>query len=427
MRGREFFMKDAYSFDADDEGAAASYRRMFDAYCRVFRRMGLDFRAVEADTGNIGGSSSHEFMVIADSGEDSIASCAACGYAANVEKAEVLPPAAAEPPASADPPRRVETPGKRTIEEVTSFLGVDAASMIKALVFESDLGDAVVLVAGPYEANEAKVKNALGADWVRLASEERVREVTGAPSGFAGPVGLPGKATLLADASVAAIASGVAGANERDAHLSGVVPGIHFVPDRSADLRMVTADDPCPRCGAPLRLSRGIEVGHVFRLGTKYSRALKATFLDAQGKEQLLVMGCYGIGVGRTAAAAIEQHHDDDGIVWPVSIAPFEAVVVPVNAKHEGIMGEASRIGEELSAAGVEVLLDDRDERPGIKFKDADLAGVPARVTLGEKNFEAGFAEVRDRRSGETERVPLAEAASRVRALLAERWKECTP
>jgi prolyl-tRNA synthetase len=427
MRGREFFMKDAYSFDADDEGAAESYRRMYDAYCRIFRRMGLDFRAVEADTGNIGGSSSHEFMVIADSGEDSIASCSACAYAANVEKAEAPASAAVAPPAELPPARRVDTPGKRTIEEVSAFLGVSPSVMIKTLVFESDLGDVLVLVAGSFEVNEAKVKNVLGAEWIRLASEERVREVTGAPSGFAGPVGLPGKASVLADHSVAAIPLGVTGANGRDLHLVDVAPGRDFVPDRYADLRMVTADDPCPRCGAPLRLSRGIEVGHVFRLGTKYSKALKATFLDAQGKEQVLVMGCYGIGVGRTAAAAIEQHHDDDGIVWPVSIAPFEVYVVPVNAKHEGIMAEASRIGEELSAGGAEVLLDDRDERPGIKFKDADLSGIPVRVTLGEKNFEAGFAEVRDRRGGETERVPLAEVAARVRALLAERWKECTP
>jgi prolyl-tRNA synthetase len=240
-------------------------------------------------------------------------------------------------------------------------------------------------------------------------------------------VALPGKAAILADHSVASIARAVTGANERDAHLADVVPGRDFTPERYADLRMVTAEDPCPRCGGELRLSRGIEVGHVFRLGTKYSKALKATFLDASGKEQLLVMGCYGIGVGRTAAAAIEQHHDDDGIVWPVSIAPFEVYVVPVNVKHEGISAEAARIGEELSAAGVEVLLDDRDERPGIKFKDGDLSGIPVRVVLGEKNFEAGFAELRDRKGGETERVPLADVSARVRAILSDRWKECTP
>ena len=426
MRGREFFMKDAYSFDADEAGATESYRKMYEAYCRIFRRMGLEFRAVEADTGAIGGSSSHEFMVIADSGEDAIVSCGSCEYAANVEKAECAPPAGGPFPGGVPgAPRKVSTPGKRPIGEVAEYLGIDPGVLIKTLVFESDKGDVAVLVSGRHEVNEVKVKNLLGADGVRLAPEERVRALTGAPSGYAGPVGLSMR--ILADHSVRRIVAGATGANEKDAHLVDVVPGRDFSPEAYADLRMVAEEDRCPRCGGAIRFSRGIEVGHVFRLGTKYSTALSATFLDAAGKERPVVMGCYGIGVGRTAAAAIEQHNDADGILWPISIAPFEAVVVPVNMKHEGLAREAERAGEELSGRGIEVLLDDRDERPGIKFKDADLCGVPLRVTFGEKNFAAGFAEIRDRRSGETGRVEISRIVDTVAAAVEAKKKECAP
>ena len=426
MRGREFFMKDAYSFDADEEGAAGSYRKMYDAYCRIFRRMGLAFRAVEADTGAIGGRSSHEFMVIADSGEDAIVSCGACEYSANVEKAECGPdgsvPAATPAPG---PPRKVPTPGKRTIGEVSAFLGIPPGLFFKTLLFETDKGDVAVVLSGKHEVNEVKVKNRLGADWVKLAGEERVREITGAPSGYAGPVGL--SVRVLADHSVRGIASGATGANEKDAHLVDVVPGRDFLPESYADLRLVEEGDRCPRCSGPIRFSRGIEVGHVFRLGTKYSVALSATYLDAFGKEQPIVMGCYGIGVGRTAAAAIEQHHDDDGIVWPISIAPFEACVLPVNTKNDGLVKEAERVGEELSARGIEVLFDDRDERAGIKFKDADLVGIPLRVTFGEKNYEAGCAEIRDRKTGRTDRVEISEVVARVCTAAQEKKKECAP
>ncbi|MCL5884589.1 MAG: proline--tRNA ligase [Deltaproteobacteria bacterium] len=432
MRGREFFMKDAYSFDAGDEEAAESYRKMFEAYCRVFRRMGLAFRAVEADPGAIGGSSSHEFMVIADSGEDAIVSCEACDYAANVEKAE-CPPSEARvfeaqgrgTRAKEGAPLKVATPGKRTIGEVSAFLGIDPRLLIKTLVFESDKGEVAVLVSGAHEVNEVKVKNLLGADWVRLAPEERVVTLTGAPSGYAGPVGLGMR--VLADHAVRGIAAGATGANEKDAHLVDVVPGRDFVPEAYADLRLVAPGDRCPRCAGSLRFSRGIEVGHVFRLGTKYSKAMSATCLDREGKEQVIVMGCYGIGVGRTASAAIEQNHDADGIIWPVSIAPFEVVVIPVTMKHAGIVAAAERLGDALTDRGVEVLLDDRDERPGIKFKDADLAGIPLRVTFGEKNFDAGFAEVRDRKTGETRRVEVAGVAEAVMAALEAKRKECEP
>ena len=426
MRGREFFMKDAYSFDADEEGAAGSYRKIFEAYSRIFRRMGLDFRAVEADTGAIGGSSSHEFMVIAESGEDAIVSCQSCHYSANVEKAE-CPPGEIGP--GADPatgsPRKVPTPGKRTIEEVSAFLGIPPGLLFKTLLFETDKGDVAVVLSGKHEVNEVKVKNRLGADWVKLAAEDRVRELTGAPSGYAGPVGL--SVRILADHSVRKIPSGATGANEKDAHLVDVVPGRDFSPESYADMRLVEEGDRCPRCPGFLRFSRGIEVGHVFRLGTKYSKALSATYLDAGGKEKPVVMGCYGIGVGRTAAAAIEQHHDADGIIWPISIAPFEVCVLPVNMKNDKLGKEAERVGEELSARGLEVLFDDREERPGIKFKDADLVGIPMRVTFGEKNFEASFAEIRDRRTGKTERVEISGVVDRVCAAVEEKRKECAP
>jgi len=430
MRGREFFMKDAYSFDADEEGAAESYRKMYDAYCRIFRRMGLDFRAVEADTGNIGGSSSHEFMVIADSGEDAIVSCVSCAYGANVEKAECLPP---EGEASAGEtarekeggPRKVSTPGMRTIGEVSAFLGIGPETLVKTLLFETSVGDVAVLVSGTHEVNEVKVKNHLGADFVRLAGEDRVREMTGAPSGFAGPVGL--SVRTIADLSVRSIRSGATGGNEKDVHLVDVVPGRDFRPQGYADLRMVREGDTCPRCGGTLRFSRGIEVGHVFRLGTKYSEAMRAVYLDEGGKERVTVMGCYGIGVGRTAAAAVEQNHDDDGIVWPISIAPFEVAVIPVNVKQADVMAAAERVAADLDERGVEVFLDDREDRPGIKFKDADLTGIPVRITLGEKNVAAGFGEIRDRKTGETVRIPMPELANAAFALVGKKKAECAP
>ena len=443
MRGREFFMKDAYSFDADEEGAAESYRKMYDAYCRIFRRMGLDFRAVEADTGSIGGSSSHEFMVIADSGEDAIVSCVSCSYGANVEKAECSPYSAPVPGATKGKPseapippmesggakegapRKVPTPGKRTIEEVSAFLAIDPSTLIKTLLFETSVGDVAVLVSGSHEVNEIKVKNHLGAEYVRLAGEERVREMTGAPSGFAGPVGL--SVRTIADHSVRSIASGATGANEKDVHFVDVVPGRDFMPEAYADLRVVREGDPCPRCGGTLRFSRGIEVGHVFRLGTKYSEAMRAVYLDEGGRERVTVMGCYGIGVGRTAAAAIEQNHDDDGIVWPISIAPFEVAVIPVNMKQVDVMAAAERVAADLDARGVEVFFDDREERPGIKFKDADLTGIPVRITLGEKNVAAGFGEIRDRKTGETLRIPLPDLANEAFALVGKKIAECAP
>jgi len=421
MRGREFIMKDAYSFDVDEAGADVAYDKMYQAYRRIFERCGLRFRAVEADTGNIGGSSSHEFMVLADSGEDAIVSCDSCEYAANVEKAE-LRDAGGDFPVPTQALTKVATPGQRTIEEVAGFLQVEPARLIKTLLLRTDGGETVaVLLRGDRELNDIKLCRLLGCNEVELADEETVRRVTGAPSGFAGPVGLKGR--ILADFEVRAMGDAVTGANEVDTHYTGVACGRDFTVETFADLREAVAGDFCPRCAGKLEVWRGIEVGHVFKLGTKYSQALGATFLDAQGQEQVIFMGCYGIGVGRTVAAAIEQNHDENGIVFPMPIAPFQVIVTMVNPNDAEVCAAAEKLYAELLERGIEVLLDDRDERPGSKFKDADLLGIPLRVTVGARGLKDGALEVQERRSGAREMLPLAEVAEavaeRVRGALA--------
>lgn len=412
MRGREFIMKDAYSFDIDDEGANRSYKAMYDAYTRIFSRTGLTFKAVEADTGAIGGSSSHEFMVIADSGEDEIVGCGKCDYAANVELAEVSESAPAKLDEDIPPIEEVHTPCMRTIEEVSSYLNAAPERMIKSLVFVA--GDEIVTVVarGDRTINEVKVKNFLGADWIELADDETVKRLTGASTGFAGPVGLSGK--ILADRSVLQIDNGITGANRDDYHYRNVRVGRDFVASSYGDFRVIDSGDACPKCGGEPVFSRGIEVGHIFKLGTKYSEAMNAVYLGKDGKEMAMVMGCYGIGVGRTVAAAVEQNHDDDGIIFPISIAPFDVIVVPLNMKREGVREAAEAIFGELTRAGKEVILDDREERPGIKFKDADLIGVPLRITLGEKKVARGKVELKNRRSGETKDVKIEDAVAMV-------------
>jgi len=418
MRGREFIMKDAYSFDVDGDAADLSYEKMYQAYRRIFERCGLRFRAVEADTGSIGGSSSHEFMVLADSGEDAIVSCTACEYAANVEKAESRPLEVTEH-ADPRPLERVATPGKRTIEEVSEFLGVHAASTIKTLVLLADGEPVVVLVRGDHELNEIKLKNALDCTELEMAGDEVVTKVTGAPVGFAGPVGL--KVRIVADLAVRAMKNSVTGANEQDMHLKNVNLERDFQIGKFADIRNVVHGDSCPRCESGiLEMWRGIEVGHVFKLGTKYSKALKASFLDADGKEQTIFMGCYGIGIGRTVAACIEQNHDENGIIFPIPIAPFHCIISALNMKEEPVREASELVYQELAAAGVEVLLDDRDERPGFKFKDADLIGIPLRIVVGSKNLANGNVELKDRKSGEVELLSIAEAVERVKVAVKE-------
>jgi prolyl-tRNA synthetase len=410
-------MKDGYSFHADYEDCRREYENMRQAYSRIFSRCGLTFRAVEADTGAIGGTMSHEFQVLAESGEDLIVSCDACDYAANVEKAEAAP-AAADGFEAAEL-AEVATPGVRTIEEVSEFLDAPPQRFIKTLIFFAD-GDAVAaLVCGDDQLSEAKLKTALGADLLRLAEDEEIERVTGGPQGFSGPVGL--QLRVVADKRVMATVGMITGANKADTHLTGVEQQRDFAATETADLRLARAGDRCVRCEAGvLREHRGIEVGQVFYLGKKYSAALAATFLDADGRDTAIEMGTYGIGVTRTLAAAIEQNHDDNGIIWPVAIAPYEVVIVPVKWNDEATREVAERLAEELESLDVEVLLDDRDERAGVKFNDADLIGIPYRVTIGPRGLKAGTVEVKARRDDEAAEIVIGEAAERIRTTVVE-------
>ena len=406
MRGREFSMKDAYSFDVDDAAAEKSYKDMYDAYVSIFRRCGFRFGVVEADSGQIGGSFSHEFMVLAETGEDIIISCGGCSYAANLERAEV---GIVDRALSAKKGlyKRVETPDKRKVEEVTAFLGVAAEQLVKTMIYATDQGIIGVLVRGDREINEVKLKNLLKLDFVELAGESVIEDVTGGPLGFSGPIGL--KIPLYADKDLMFMEDFVVGGNERDVHITGVNID-DFTVKGFYDVKTASAGDKCPRCGASLDATRGIEVGHIFKLGLKYSEAMKAVFLDKDGKEQYIVMGCYGIGVGRTVAAAIEQGNDENGMVLPAAIAPFEVDVLPVNTSHAESMELARSFYEELAAKGIDVILDDRDERPGVKFKDCDLIGIPVRLTVGERNLKEGLVEIKLRNEKESRKVPKDEA-----------------
>lgn len=419
MRAREFYMKDAYSFHTDEADLERYYQVMFEAYKRVCDRCGFKYRAVEATTGAIGGSFSHEFMVLADTGEEEIAWCE-CGYGANSEKAEfaiAAVSAAAPIPAS---PEEVHTPNLRSVEEVGKFMKADERSFIKTLIYVADETPVVVLVRGDYSVNEAKVQSVLGCGQIELASEAVIAAVTGAPVGFAGPVGLKQKVKIIADHSVAAIVDGISGANKQDYHISHIRMGRDFTPDIVADVRTVVRGDRCPKCSKELQFSRGIEVGHVFKLGLKYSKSMKANYLDAEGKENLMVMGCYGIGVSRIVAATIEQSHDDNGIIWPVGLAPYTVVVVPVNVADEQIRSTAEDIYRQLQAAGIDAIIDDRDERAGIKFKDADLIGIPYRITVGEKNLKNGNVEFKARweTNAQCKLVKAGEAVATLQAAL---------
>ena len=418
IRGREFLMKDGYSFHVDEAEAEACYGEMYAAYTRIFARCGLRFKVVEADSGPIGGSFSHEFMVLADTGEDLLASCTACDYAANLEKAEVLLTLANPQPAAAGEPELVATPGVRTVEELAAFLGVRPQQIVKTLIYETESGPVAVLIRGDHEVNEVKVKNLLGGTELTLAGPERVAALTGAAVGFAGPVGLT--LPLYADQAVAAINSVVTGANRDDYHFTGVNPYRDFNIMQVADLRTVTDQDPCPRCGKALAILRGIEVGHIFKLGLKYSQALRAVYLDADGFERFIYMGCYGIGVSRIVAAAIEQGHDDYGIIFPMALAPFQVGLVPISLNDEATRECVWGLHEEMTAAGLEVLLDDRDERPGVKFKDCDLLGIPLRVVVGPKTLNQQAAEVRVRGTQETILVPLKELANFLKARITQ-------
>lgn len=416
MRGREFIMKDAYSFDADETGARLSYQKMYDAYNRIFSRCGLTFRPVEADTGLIGGSSSHEFMVLADTGEETVVYSAMGSYAANVERAEVAPPGEADESALR-PLTAVDTPNRRTVEAVTEFLKVAPRQLVKTLLYTTDHEDVAVLVRGDHDVNVVKVKRLLGVTELELAGPERVQARTGAPVGFAGPVGLKG-IKILADQAVRTMRNFVVGANKSDTHFVDANVGRDFSVDLFGDLRNAKAGDLSPRGDGTLQVAKGIEVGHVFMLGTKYSLTMSATFLDAQGKEQPAVMGCYGIGVGRTAAAAIEQNHDAKGIIWPIPIAPFHVHLLPLS-QSQPVVDLAGRLYQALNEAGIEVLWDDRDERAGVKFNDADLIGAPLHLVLGDKSLARGEVELKQRKTGQTTRIAPDQVVAAIRDLLA--------
>jgi len=421
MRGREFLMKDAYSFHADAESLDETYRDMHDAYSRIIESCGLDYIVVEADTGAIGGSASHEFMVLAETGESAVVRCPGCGYAANVEKAAA---AALEPPNGEDEAMtelsEVATPGMTTIAQVAGHLAVPPSRLVKTLLYETAEGPVGVLIRGDREINEIKLGNLLDSPFLTLAGEDTVRSVTGAPVGFAGPVGLSKPLRLIADESVRALRNFVCGANKADAHLVGVNWGRDVEPDEWADVMLVQAQDGCPRCEQRLEQFRGIEVGHIFKLGTKYSQAMGCTYDDEKGETRPMIMGCYGLGIGRTVAAAIEQNHDADGIIWPLPLAPFQVLLVALNPDDEGVAEASERLYAELGAAGIEVLYDDRDGRPGVKFKDADLVGIPIRLVVGAKSLKDGKVEISARRDREKELLPAAEAVAAVKRRLEE-------
>jgi prolyl-tRNA synthetase len=413
VRTREFLMKDAYSFGTSVEQLAHSYDAMYEAYCRIYDRCGLPYVVVEAESGPIGGDSSHEFMVPCATGEDVVLQCPSCGYAANRERAEVgaIPRATPHEP-DAPPPAKVATPGKRTIEEISTFLKVKPEATAKLLVFLADEQPVGVLIRGDHEANESKIRRALQAKSLEPADAAQIQQATAAPMGFLGPIAC--QIPLLIDQSIAASTSIVTGGNEIDVHLKGVIPGRDFPLDRTGDFRHAAAGDPCPRCGNPMSQSAGMEIGHVFKLGTKYSVSMNATFLDEQGHAHPLIMGCYGIGVNRIIAGAVETCHDADGIIWPWSLAPYQAVVVPLQVNQPEVMAKAVEIAQALEMDGVDVLIDDRDLRPGPKFKDADLIGFPLRIVVGERGLKEGTVELKWRAQKDPRMVPLATAAQEI-------------
>lgn len=428
MRAREFLMYDGYSFDVDEKGLDDSYQKMADAYNRVFTRCGLKFKMVEAESGLIGGSYSHEFMVLAETGEETIVSCTHCPYAANIERAEFKRVESKGVLRNAGHLRllqKVLTPDQRTVEEVAKFLHVSSQDLVKTLIFETGQGCVAALVRGDHEISEKKLKAAFTIENLQLAREEIVEEITHAPKGFAGPIGL--SIPMIADLDIQSMVNFVTGANEKDAHLINVNIGRDFQISKFVDIRRFHPGDHCPQCGGETRLDKGIEVGHIFKLGTKYSQPMDATYLDEQGREKVIVMGTYGIGVGRTVAAAIEQSYDENGIIFPIPIAPFQVLILPVNMKIDLLKETAEELYQTLTKEAVEVLYDDREETPGVKFKDADLIGIPLRVTLGEKNLKKGLVEIKKRRTGEIFLVKKEEAVSKVKEMIVQEMQAVVP
>ncbi len=420
MRGREFIMKDGYSFDVDYENAEKAYKRMYDAYTRIFKRCGLSFRAVEADSGNIGGSHSHEFQVLAQTGEDRILSCSKCGYAANEEKAEVkrtVSVTSFSPDAATPPREEVYTPGQHSIDEVTTFLKAEPNQSIKTLVYLADGKPVVILMRGNDNLNEIKLQRVLDCEQLVMASDTAIEEVMGSKPGSLGPCGctLP----IYADLNVAMMHDCICGANHTDYHFIHVEPGRDFNVKAIEDLVLAQEGDACPHCGEPLQAFRGIEVGHVFLLGTKYSVPMGATYLDEKGDSHPCVMGCYGIGITRVLAAAIEQYNDENGINLPAAIAPYHVILAPLQLRSETILNTTEKIYDALQKAGIEVLYDDRDIRPGVKFKDDDLIGVPYRITIGEKNLANGKVEFKHRSDKDAQLIDVDQIVEFVKEKIA--------
>ena len=398
LRSKEFLMKDAYSFDIDTDSLNKSYQKMYDTYCRIFERCKLDYLAVEADSGAMGGDVSHEFMIPNENGEDVIVKCRNCDYSANMEKAESSP-IESKDDITLEELKEVSTPGMITIKEVSDFLGIEPDKMVKTLIYTYNSKSVAVLVRGDHDVNESKLAKVISGGEITLADEDAVVKLTNSPVGFAGPIGL--KTQVIADQAVSMMMNCVVGGNKADTHIINANQERDFNIDKVIDIRYVTEGDRCPKCNDALDISHGIELGHVFKLGTRYSDSLGAKFLDSNGKEQPIIMGSYGIGVNRILAATIEKSHDSNGIIWPLPLAPYEVLVVPINIKDDVIMDTATKIYDDLCEEGVEVLLDDRDQRPGFKFKDADLIGVPIRITVGKRLKETGELEIKLRSKDE--------------------------
>ena len=398
LRSKEFLMKDAYSFDIDTDSLNKSYQKMYDTYCRIFERCKLDYLAVEADSGAMGGDVSHEFMIPNENGEDVIVKCRNCDYSANMEKAESSP-IESKDDITLEELKEVSTPEMTTIKEVSDFLGIEPDKMVKTLLYTYNSKNVAVLVRGDHDVNESKLAKVISGGEITLADEDAVVKLTNSPVGFAGPIGL--KTQVIADQAVSMMKNCVVGGNKADTHIINANQERDFNIDMVTDIRYVTEGDRCPKCNDALDISHGIELGHVFKLGTRYSDSLGAKFLDSNGKEQPIIMGSYGIGVNRILAATIEKSHDSNGIIWPLPLAPYEVLVVPINIKDDVIMDTATKIYDDLCEEGVEVLLDDRDQRPGFKFKDADLIGVPIRITVGKRLKETGELEIKLRSKDE--------------------------
>ncbi len=418
MRGREFIMKDLYSFDEDSSGLDISYRKMHAAYQAIFDRMGLRYRVVEADSGAIGGNESHEFMVLADSGECTILYCESCDYAANVERAISREDESAGEGVEMKPLEKIATPGLKTIQDLVRELGIPEQNQVKTLMYYADGEVVAVILRGDRDLNEIKLKNFLNCQQLFMADEQSVREQCGAGFGSLGPVEL--KARIYIDSEANRLKNFSCGANQDGFHYINCNVGRDFVPTAVGDFKNAVEGDPCPDCGGMMRALRGIEVGHIFKLGTKYSDALQAFYRNREGEEKPFVMGCYGMGVTRTMAAAVEQNHDDNGIIWPMPIAPYQVIIIPVNVQKDDQMQAAAKIYQQLSDMGLEVVWDDRDERAGVKFKDADLIGIPIKVTIGPKALQENQVEVKKRWETAVARVEITSVADHVQTIVKE-------